>query len=162
MNFNDWLSSVPKAFIGDPLWSVEAYRLAMFSADVGWRDATKLTKDLRTRAMSSQLYDALGSIGANIAEGYSRLSGKDQARFYEYALGSARESRSRYFNARHLLGETVTDHRFDLLASIIKLLLVMVPDQRTVRMKEESVPYMGSTSGVTLPPAFLEQPVPFD
>ncbi len=39
----------------------------------------------------------VGSIRANIAEGYSRGTGKDRARFYEYALGSARESRDWYF-----------------------------------------------------------------
>jgi len=51
------------------------------------------------------LYRAVGSIKANIAEGYSHRSGKDQARFYEYSLGSARESRGWYYDARHILGE---------------------------------------------------------
>jgi four helix bundle protein len=133
----------------------------MFAADVGWKDVTKLMKDIRTRDLCSQLYDALGSIGANISEGYSRISGRDQARFYEYALGSARESRSRYFNARHLLGEHVVSHRFELLASIAKLLLVMVPDQRASRLREDATSYMESTTDLTNS-AFFDASVPFD
>jgi four helix bundle protein len=50
--------------------------------------------------LSDQLYEAVGSVSANLAEGYSRGTGKDRARFYEYALGSARESRDWYFKAR--------------------------------------------------------------
>ena len=62
-------------------------RLALFAAEIGWQDVTKLVKDRRTQRLSDQLYRALGSIGANLAEGYSRGSNKDRARFYEYALG---------------------------------------------------------------------------
>lgn len=78
---------------GDALWTVQVYRLALFAADLGWHDVTKLMRDRRTLSLSDQLYQALGSISANIAEGYSRGSSKDRARFYEYSLGSARESR---------------------------------------------------------------------
>jgi four helix bundle protein len=92
-------------------------------------------------ALSDQLYRALGSVGANIAEGYSRNSGKDQARFYEYALGSARESRDWYYKARHVLGESVMEHRLDLLANIIRLLLTITPSQRTRFIKEEPSAY---------------------
>lgn len=147
MNYNDWLAGVPETFRADPLWKVEAYRLAMFAADVGWEDVTKLVKDFRTREPASQPYDSLGSIGANIAEGYSRISGRDQARFYEYALGSARESRSRYFNARHLLGDALADHRFSLLSSIAKLLLVMIPDHRISILREDATSCIPVASG---------------
>ena len=59
-----------------------------------WKDVTKLMEDRRTLGLSDQLYRALGSISANLAEGYSRGTGKDRERFYEYSLGSARESRT--------------------------------------------------------------------
>ncbi|MFN8404533.1 MAG: four helix bundle protein [Anaerolineales bacterium] len=52
----------------------------------------KLMSVVRTSDYRSN-YEAVGSVGANISEGYSRSSGKDRARFYEYALGPARESR---------------------------------------------------------------------
>jgi hypothetical protein len=42
MNYENWLKSVPDAITGDPLWKIEAYRLALFLADLGWRDVTKL------------------------------------------------------------------------------------------------------------------------
>jgi four helix bundle protein len=67
-------------------------------------DITKLMQDRRTLDLSGQLYEAIGSIGANFAEGYSRSSARDQARFYEYSLGSARESRTWYYDGRHILG----------------------------------------------------------
>jgi len=87
------------------------------------------------------LYEALGSISANLAEGYSRGTGKDRARFYEYALGSARESRDWYFKARHVLGETVFPHRLQLLTRMIQLLLTMIPQQRGRVLQEQPEAY---------------------
>jgi len=84
---------------------MEVYRLAFLASDLAWFDVTKLMHDRRTVSLLDQLYRAVGSIKANIAEGYSHRSGKDQARFYEYSLGSARESRGWYYDARHILGE---------------------------------------------------------
>jgi four helix bundle protein len=136
MNFTEWEKTVPVEITGDPLWKVTAYRLALFAADIGWVDVTKLMHDPRTRSLADQLYRALGSVSANIAEGYSKGTGKDRARFYEYALGSARESRDWYFKARHVLGEEVVNHRLRELTQIIKLLLAMVPQQRASIMRE--------------------------
>ena len=141
MNYEEWLATVPDSITNDLLWKMKVYRLALFAADVGWHDVTKLVQDRRTLALSDQLCRALGSISANIAEGYSRGSGKDRSRFYEYALGSARESRDWYYKARHVLGQPVVDHRLDLLSQIIRLLLVMIPDQRGRMLREDSSQY---------------------
>lgn len=141
MNFSEWKSQVPSSIKEDTLWDVEAYRLSLFAADVSWRDAGTLAKNKRTQSLSDQLYRAVGSMGANIAEGYSRKSRKDQARFYEYALGSARESRDWYFKGRHVLGERVVNHRLDLITQIIRLLLVMVPQRRKNKIGESSTAY---------------------
>lgn len=141
MNYQEWELSVPRSITDDVLWKVQVYRLALFAAEIGWQDVTKLLQDKRTVQVVDQLYRALGSISANIAEGYSRGSSKDRARFYEYALGSARESRDWYYKARHVLGETVTTHRLEWLAKIIRLLLKMVLDQRQQILKEETVNY---------------------
>jgi len=141
MNYTDWLSSVPKEITGDQLWHMEAYRLGLFAGDVGWFDVTKLIKDKRTLDLSDQLYRALGSISTNLAEGYSRGTGKDRARFYEYALGSTRESRDWYYKARHILGTESTIHRLRLLTQIIRLLLTMVPEQRGRALHEDSPEY---------------------
>ncbi|MFL5803033.1 MAG: four helix bundle protein, partial [Roseiflexaceae bacterium] len=128
---------IPDEFKADSLWKMTAYRLGLFLGDVGWQDVTKLLRDRRTIALSDQLYRAVGSISANLAEGYSRGTGVDRARFYEYALGSARESRDWYFKGRHILGLAVFQHRLKLLSEIIALLLTMIPQQRARTLKEE-------------------------
>jgi four helix bundle protein len=137
MSYEEWQRTIPAEITGDPLWKLEVYRLALFATDLGWHDVTKLMRDKRTIGISDQLYRALGSVCANIAEGYSRGTGRDRARFYEYALGSGRESRGWYYEGRHVLGETVTAHRLELMTKIIKLLMV-VPDQRRNYFKEET------------------------
>jgi four helix bundle protein len=141
MRYVEWEASVPAEIVNDPLWKISAYRQALFVADIGWHDVTKLMQDRRTVGLADQLYRALGSTGANLAEGYSRGAGKDRVRFYEYALGSAREARDWYYKGRHLLGEEVTCHRISLLSEIIKLLLTMIPNQRTVHLREPQEPY---------------------
>jgi four helix bundle protein len=113
----------------------------LFLADLGWSDVTKLMKDRRALRLADQLYRAIGGIGSQIAEGYSRGTGRDQARFYEYALGSTRESRDWYYKGRHVIRETVVAHRLNLLAQIARLLLVMIPDQRGQQMREEAAQY---------------------
>ena len=148
MNYEEWVETVPQEIKGDALWRVEAYRLALFAAEMGWHDVTKLAADQRTRSLSDQLCRALGSISANIAEGYSRGTGKDRARFYEYALGSARESRYWYYKARHVLGDNVAQHRLGLLTQIIRLLLTIVPQQRGYAMREASLPYKADVTYV--------------
>ena len=138
---DEWLTTVPIEITGDPLWRMEVYRLALFMSDIAWPDACKLMQNHSTLGLSDQLYRATGSISANIAEGYSRQSGKDQARYYEYALGSARESRTWYYQARHILTDQVALHRIKLLTSIIRLLMTMIPAERGYKLLEARDPY---------------------
>ena len=140
-SYADWEQSVSPFIKGDLLWKMEAYRLALFLGDIAWHDVTKLYKDPRMLDLSNQLYRAVGSISANIAEGYSRSSGRDRVRFHEYALGSACESRDWYHKGRHILGSTVTNHRLDFCTQVIRLLLTVIPDQRDVKIQEDRVPY---------------------
>jgi four helix bundle protein len=140
MNFRTWEAEVTEDIRQDALWKVEAYRLGLFVADIGWHDVTKLMQDRRTLALSDQLYRALGSISANIAEGYSRSTGKDQARFLEYSLGSARESRDWYHKGRYILGQEISYHR------IIRLLITMIPQQRTHSIRELEIGYQTGTN----------------
>jgi four helix bundle protein len=140
-SYEDWVASVSAEITGDSLWKIDVYRLAVFIGDISWRDVTRLIQDKRTLGLSDQLYRALGSISANIAEGYSRGTGKDRARFYEYALGSARESRDWYFKSRFVLGLDLATHRIRLITRIIQLLLVMVPDQRGRALREAEPEY---------------------
>jgi four helix bundle protein len=147
MDYQEWLVTVPEVITGDKLWTVNAYRLALFIADIGWHDVTKLIGDRRTLSLSDQLYRSLGSISANLAEGYSRGSNKDRVRFYEYALGSARESRDWYYKARPILGGDVTAHRLDFLTKVIRLILTMVSQQRGYAVHEEKSDYVAVIEG---------------
>lgn len=146
MTYAQWEAALPEEITRDSLWKMEAYRLALFAADLSWHDATSLAQDRRTMAAGDQLFRAVGSVSANLAEGYSRGTGRDRARFYEYALGSARESRDWYYKARHILGEQVTTHRLSLLTQIIRLLLAMVPQQRQSLIREASETYDGRSN----------------
>lgn len=140
MNYKEWMAEVPSAITNDSLWRTEIYRQALFLGDLSWFDTRKLMK-VGMVSLADQLYRATGSISANISEGYSRASGKDQARFYEYALGSARESRDWYYKSRHVLGTAVTNHRLNILTQIIRSLLKMVPKYRGTQIKEERTSY---------------------
>jgi four helix bundle protein len=141
VNYEQWVVTVPEEIRGDSLWKMEAYRLALFAADIGWYDVTGLMQDRRTLGLADQLYRALGSISANLAEGYSRGTGRDRAHFYEYSLGSARESRDWYYKARHILKAEVSTHRLEFLTQIIRLLLTMIPQQRERVLREEAADY---------------------
>jgi len=100
-----------------------------------------MMQDNRILGLTDQLYRALGSISANIAEGYSRGTGKGRVLFYEYALRSARESRDWYHKSRHVLGEEVVEHRLCLLTQIIRWLLTMIPQQRGRSLREHVAKY---------------------
>lgn len=141
MNYSEWEKSVHEVLKGDSLWNVEAYRLSLFLGDIGWEDTTRLFRDARTIKLADQLNDALGSVAANISECFSRGTGRDRARFYEYSLGSARETRTWYFKARFVLGDQVANHRMIFLTKIIRLLLTMVPQQRGRTLREDSPIY---------------------
>ena len=103
MRYDEWQVSVPDEIKGDSLWKLEVYRLGLFISDISWQDALELSKHPLVRGIADQLYRAICSISANIAEGYSRSTGKDRARFLEYSLGSAREARDWYYKIHFLL-----------------------------------------------------------
>ncbi|GAB4546593.1 MAG: hypothetical protein Kow0063_41060 [Anaerolineae bacterium] len=48
MTYEEWEAEVPGVIKGDSLWKMTAYRLALFAADVGWHDMTRLVQDRRT------------------------------------------------------------------------------------------------------------------
>ena len=141
MTFEEWVKTVPAEITSDTLWRMQVYQQALFVGELAGYDACKLAGVRQTLAVSDQLYRATGGLSTNIAEGYSKASGKDQARFYEYALGSAREARDWYYKARHVLGQAVALHRMRLLVQIARQLLSIVPQQRGHRMKEEVAAY---------------------
>ena len=108
---------------------MRAYRLACELVRESWGDAEKLTRHRTMEKVSGQLYAAVGSIVANLGEGYAHSSGKDRARIFEYALGSTRESMIWYHAATPTLGD-ITQQRLDKLEEIRRLLLAIIPRER--------------------------------
>ena len=130
MTYEEWEADVPSDITRDTLWRIAAYRLSLFLADLARRDTAPLFKSRRTEDIADQLLRATRKISACIAEGYSRDSGKSRSIYYEYALGSARESRDWYFKARPELKPEVITHRLGLYSEIIRLSLAMISNER--------------------------------
>lgn len=141
MAFEEWETTVPECIRKDALWKMRVYRLALYASEVGWADITALARDRRTFSTSDQLFRALSSVSSNLAEGYSRGTGKDRCRFYEYSLGSSREARDHYYKARHVLGEATALPRMQLQSEITRLILAMLPSERALTLREERAPY---------------------
>ena len=115
---------------GRALERVKAYQLAVAASDAAWPDATLMKSEQLLADVAPQLVRAVGSIGANIAEGYVRRSSRDRIRYYEYALGSVEESVSWYGSARRIIDADVFIERIARFESIRRLLLVMIANER--------------------------------
>ena len=135
MTYDEWAQGVPACIREDSLWRMKAYRVGLFLSDLAWHDVTKLAADRRTQSLADQLYRAVGKISSNLGEGYSRGTGRDRARFFEYALGSTREARDWYYKGRHVLGAKVTEHRLELCKDIIRLTITMTARERRSNRK---------------------------
>lgn len=111
-----------------PIWRLPAFRISRFMSLVVRHDLRKITRVEPKTA--EQLEAAVDSIGANISEGYSKLHGRERARFYEHALCSARESREWYATSAPIIGKESALERARLLTRAIKILTVAVPQER--------------------------------
>ncbi|MBW7932399.1 MAG: four helix bundle protein [Gemmatimonadaceae bacterium] len=109
----------------DPLWNLLAYRVARCLVDHVQGDAVLLARRVDATTVA-QLTRAIASIGANIAEGYSRRSGADRSRFYGFALGSAREAMLWYRSVAWALDADTVTLRMAFLAQERRLLLGML------------------------------------
>ena len=124
------IENLPAFLRADPLSRMRAYRIATKLQQLSWNDAEILRKNSITADLPGQLYTAVGSIAANLAEGYSRSSGKDRVRIFEYALGSAREAVAWYVSAAPILGDETTTKRGNALEEIRKIMLTAIPAER--------------------------------
>jgi four helix bundle protein len=119
----------------DPLNRMRVFELASKLIPDCFEDAKALRAEPITAEIVGQLYATVCSIEANISEGYSRSSGKDRARIFEYALGSVRESMSWYRSSLPILGELKVKDRRDRLEEMRRLLLAIIPRERGKSMK---------------------------
>ena len=115
---------------------MRVYQLARDILPDCWIDCDKLRHHPVTQEISGQLYAAAGSISAHIGEGYSRSSGRDRAKIFEYALGSVRESMVWYRAAEPVIGKSVARNRLDRLEEMRRLLLAIIPRERGRLMRK--------------------------
>jgi len=103
-----------------------------------WKEARILTvliyeltekfPDKEKFGLTNQMRRASVSIGANIAEGSSRFSAKEQAHFYSISYGSLMELMSHSFTALDL--EYLNDEVFEKTKSIVQPLSLKINNLR--------------------------------
>ena len=130
MTYDDWDATVPSVLKGDAIWRVQAYRLASYLSIVAGFDADAIAERPWLVKSAAQLASASESIPSNIAEGYARLSPKDRIRYYEYAVGSADETKSRYVTLSRRLDPSLVEARLAVLSSVTRLVLKMINSGR--------------------------------
>jgi four helix bundle protein len=120
--------------------SVQAYQISRKLSGLAWQDTDAMLRDPRLRDIAPQLYRAVTSIAANIAEGYARRSRPDRIRYYEYALGSVEECIAWYESGRHVLDAEVLAARLADLVSIRRLSLTMIRNERQAKSRLPTPP----------------------
>ena len=143
-----WVMTVPTDITADTIWRMSGYRVALFAMWRAQADAQWILANRLTRPHLDQLLRAVGSISANLDEGYSRSSGPERAHFYEYACGSAREARGWYYKCAAALRPDLLASRLALLSQIIRILTAIIPRERVHRVE----PRRAKQPRVTPPP----------
>jgi hypothetical protein len=115
MNYQMWEKSVPPQIRSDAVWSLEAYRLSLFVADIGWHDANELAKHRRTIKLGGEMLEALGGVPAALARSVGRSVPGEASLAREDALAAARAACGWYFQSRHVLGQEIIMHRVRIL-----------------------------------------------
>jgi four helix bundle protein len=126
----EWAEAqVPEVMREDPIWRLPAYRYSLYLSDQ-LKAAEDQLRRILTKRTVDQLLDAANSISANIAEGYSRTSGPERAKFFEYANSSAREARDWLFKARTAFDPDTAERHIQLVTRVMKILTAVIPRER--------------------------------
>lgn len=110
----------------DKLKDYKAYTKSMEVWNRFWIDADYLVNDTRGREILKQLTRSLGSVSANIEEGFGRGFGKEFAMFLRYSRGSARESKGWFERASQLLPKESLKVQISTLDEIGKILTATI------------------------------------
>lgn len=121
--FLAWEVSVPQSLRDDQMWKFHAYRVALYLFDLATRDVERLRARRCLPHQTDQLLRAIGSISANIAEGFGRSSAADRSRCFGIALGSLRESFTWYRAVQVELSPAVVEQRFEQLAELRRIVI---------------------------------------
>lgn len=122
--------------------TVPMYQFGFEKLEV-WQDARKLTKEVykltdkfperEKFGLTNQLRRACVSVGANIAEGITRTSAKEQAHFSSIAYGSLMETLSHLIIAVDL--DFIAEDELLLMRNIIQPLSLKINNLRNTQMK---------------------------
>ena len=119
----EWEAMQPETVRKDPLWTLNCYRESLFLIDVVREDLGVLSRPASLAKAKGQLLTAVGSISANIAEGYGRMTLADRGKYLSYSLGSAREASTWYRTLASTLPPEVIENRISRLDRIRRMLL---------------------------------------
>lgn len=86
--------------------------------DECWKDTDSMKNDLKGREIVKQLIRSVGSVSANIEEGYGRGNQKEYPHFLKIARGSAREAKGWYTKSKFLLDNKLIENRCQILNEI--------------------------------------------
>jgi four helix bundle protein len=125
-----WARSVPLDIRADTIWRTPAYRLSLYLMSCAQLDIPLILANRATRPHLDQLLRAVGAISADLDEGYSRSSGRERAHYYEYALGSTRESRGWYYKCAVAFPPETLAARLGKLSNIVRILTAIIPRER--------------------------------
>ena len=126
-----WAARQHESITGDSLWRLNCYRETLFLVEKVRDDVKELGQPGTYGAAREQLLTSVGSIAANIAEGYGRPTTADRSRFLSYALGSAREAIAWYQALRPSTEHAVIDDRIARLARVRRMLLGLLSRLKT-------------------------------
>lgn len=128
-----WIASRTPAELGDPIWSLAAYRTARYALHCATGDAERLQS--QSPETADQLIRAAGSVSSNIGEGYGRRTHSEQSQFYSYALGSVREVITWYGTVERRLPDGVAMERVEIWSRARRMLFGLLRMCRERRSK---------------------------
>jgi four helix bundle protein len=132
LSFEVWMVTVPDVVKKGPIWQSLTYPKALYLYDMAWQDCQVLWKAPLGRPLADQLIRSVGSISANLEEGFGRgVQSKTYDQFLRYSLGSAREAEGWYYRSRQILSTDLMDLRLSLLEEIISLLVSTLKRRQT-------------------------------
>ncbi len=114
----------------DRLEVIGFYKLSMELWEEMWQDSEILMQDYRGKEIARQLIRSVGSICANIEEGYGRGFGKEYPQYLRISRGSTRESKGWYQRSNHLLSSET------LAARILKLNSIIAMETKSIQTLE--------------------------
>jgi len=107
--------------MGDRLDALLFYQLSLQLWDNFWQDSELMMNDIRGKELVKQMTRSVGSISANIEEGYGRGFGKEYPHFLRISRGSARESKGWYTRAKLFLPSSTIEQRIKMINEIIAM-----------------------------------------